>query len=125
MNNFTRYMLNYDDYLGIQLEARVKNPTPPLPHTHATSSTAAALAAANEGRHDMQEVVVVKCKLVRSCGFRSSIEAFVSSRLIARHDRHERSCFAQYMYPIIVQPGHSNNCAAETVPLADKVCVKG
>ena len=70
-------MLNYDDYLGIQLEAPLKNPTPPLLHTHATSSTAAALVAANEGRHDMQEVVVVKCKPVRSCGFRSSIEAFV------------------------------------------------
>ena len=47
----------------------------------------------------------------------------MSSRLIARHDRHERSCFAQY--PIIVQTGHSNNCGAEAVPLADKVHVKG
>ena len=38
---------------------------PPLPHTRTDSSTASAIAAANEGRHAMQEVVAMNCKPVR------------------------------------------------------------
>ena len=56
-----------DSDSGLHLPDR-HHPTPPLPYTHSVSSTAAALArAANEGCHDMQEVISSDCRLDAIC----------------------------------------------------------